>query len=80
VRELEQRFHRHMLADVDYFNCRGYNPIQFLRMITQSGSTARLRCLASTRQPGQPAVIGEPRDCDRRMIVRWLAVLPVKGG
>src|ERR1035441_5264030 len=50
-RELTQRFHQHVLADVDDLMSRGYNPTQFLRMIAQSGSavTVAKKLFSDTR-------------------------------
>ena len=36
--ELAQRFHQHVLEDVDHLKSRGYNPTRFLGMIRQYGS------------------------------------------
>ena len=38
--ERARRFHRHVLADVDYLKSIGYNPTRFLVMIGQDGSAA----------------------------------------
>jgi hypothetical protein len=40
--ELARRFHRHVLADVDYLKSRGYNPTRFLGMIAHNGSAVRV--------------------------------------
>lgn len=50
--ELVQRFHRHVLADVDYLKGRGYNPTRFLSMIVESGTavTAAKRIFADPRR------------------------------
>lgn len=49
--ELAQRFHQHVLADVDYLKSRGYNPTQFISMIAQSGSavTVAKKLFSDTR-------------------------------
>lgn len=35
--DLARRFHRHVLADVEYLKARGYNPVRFTGLIAQKG-------------------------------------------